>query len=38
VAETTHDPGARVDLLVIAGQYDWLAEWAEAKEREREKP
>ena len=38
VAETTHDHVARAHLLVIAGQYDRLAEWAEAKEREVEKP
>jgi hypothetical protein len=38
VADITHDHVARAHLLVIAGQYDRLAEWAEAKERESKKP
>ena len=38
IAGTTHDPVTRAHLLVIAGQYDQLAEWAEAKERETEQP
>jgi hypothetical protein len=38
ITETTHDLVTRAHLLVIAGRYDQLAEWAEAREREAEKP
>jgi hypothetical protein len=34
VAETTHDPVARAQLLVIASQYDKLAERAEARKQD----
>jgi hypothetical protein len=36
MAETTHDPSARAELLVLAGRYDRLA--ARAEDQEREKP
>jgi hypothetical protein len=38
VAETTHDPVARAQLLVIASQYDKLAERAEARKHETKQP
>jgi hypothetical protein len=37
-ARTAHDTSACAHLLVMARQYDWLAEWIEAEKREREKP
>jgi hypothetical protein len=35
-AKTVFDLRARSPVLVIAEQYDWLAEWAEEKARETE--
>ena len=37
IAESMHDPVARAHVLVIAGQYDQLAEWAEVRGRESKK-
>jgi hypothetical protein len=37
IAESMHDPVARAQVLVIADQYDQLAEWAEARGRESKK-
>jgi hypothetical protein len=38
LAETTQDLSVRAELLVVASQYDKLAEQAEAQDRKLEKP